>query len=577
MITAALYLSRRSLVNATWRRLRRLREPKYLVGFVVGLLYFWWFLYRPRGTRPAPAFAAALVDQLVPLGALALAVLLLVGWIAGSSETPFSFSLAETQFLFTAPLTRRQVIAFKVLRSQTSLLLSAILSVLLFSGFHFTASRLMRMGGLWLVYATLQLNFAAAAFARANLTDHGLTGWRRRAGLVLGAAVVVGLGWWGVRQALPGIAAAFSDDPAQGAAALGGALRGGVLGVLLWPLRALLGPLFAATPAAFVAALPAALLVLAAHYVWVVSSALSFEEVAAEAAEKTARRIDAMRRGRGLETPLPSRVRRPALLRLAPTGPPARAILWKNLTGLARTNRPRTLVFLAIFAVAVAGSLGSRAFTPLDWLATFALIFGGYAMVFGPFIVRFDLRRDLELVDVLKSAPVRGRDVVAGEILSPVVAVTAFVWAFALIAYAATLPRVTGLPPLGPRTAILVAALAAVPAFCGLLVTYQNAVVLLFPAWAAIGPDRATGVEALGQRILVMVGGWLALLVGLLPGAVVAAVVAGLLQVAGVPLVWGVAAGVVGGVVTVGCAIAFAVTWLGRVFDRLDPAAAGLS
>jgi hypothetical protein len=560
------------------RRVRRLREPKYLVGFAVGLLYFWWFLFRPRGTRvPAAGFATALVDQLLPLGALALAVLLLLAWIAGSSETPFNFSLAETQFLFTAPLTRRQVIAFKVLRSQTSLLFSAILSVLLFSGFHFTAARFMRMGGLWLVYATLQLNFAAAAFVRANLAEHGLTGWRRRAGLVLGVAVAVGLGWWGLRRALPGIAAAFSDDPALGAAALGRALRGGVLGVLLWPLRALLSPLFARTPADFVAALPGALLVLVAHYVWVVSSALSFEEVAAEAAEKTARRIDALRSGRGLETPLPSRVRRPALLRLAPTGAPARAILWKNLTGLARTNRPRTLIFLAIFAIAVASTLGTRAFTPFDWIAVFAAIFGGYAMVFGPFIVRFDLRRDLELVDVLKTAPVRGRDIVAGEILSPVAAVTAFVWTFALIAYAAELPRVTGLPPLGERTAMFLAALAVVPAFTGLLVTYQNAVVLLFPAWAAIGPDRATGVEAMGQRILVMVGGWLALLVGMVPGAVLAALVAGLLQAVGVPLVWGIAVGVVGGAATVAVAILLAVTWLGRVFDRLDPAAAGLS
>ena len=542
------------------------------------MLYFWWFLFRPRGNRvPSAGFATALLDQLLPLGALALAVLLLLAWIAGSSETPFNFSLAETQFLFTAPLTRRQVIAFKVLRSQTSLLFSAILSVLLFSGFHFTAARFMRVGGLWLVYATLQLNFAAAAFVRANLAEHGLTGWRRRAGLVLGVAVAVGLGWWSLRRALPGIADAFSDDPAMGAAALGRALHGGVLGALLWPLRALLGPLFARTPGAFAAALPGALLVLVAHYSWVVSSALSFEEVAAEAAEKTARRIDALRSGRGLETPLPSRVRRPSLLRLAPTGSPARAILWKNLTGLARTNRPRTLIFLAIFAIAVASSLGTHAFTPLDWIAVFAAIFGGYAMVFGPFIVRFDLRRDLELVDVLKTAPVRGRDVVAGEILSPVAAVTALVWTFALIAYAAEVPRVAGLPPLDERTAMLIAALAVVPAFTGLLVTYQNAVVLLFPAWAAIGPDRATGVEAMGQRILVMVGGWLALLVGMLPGAVLAAVVAGLLQAVGVPLAWGVAVGVVAGAATVGVAILLAVTWLGRVFDRLDPAAAGLS
>jgi uncharacterized membrane-anchored protein YitT (DUF2179 family) len=133
-----------------------------------------------------------------------------------------------------------------------------------------------------------------------------------------------------------------------------------------------------------------------------------------------------------------------------------------------------------------------------------------------------------------------------------------------------------GLPSVSERTAILIAAIAMVPAFTALLVTYQNAIVLLFPAWAAIGPDRATGVEAMGQRILVMVGGWLALLVGMVPGAVLAAVVAGLLQALGVPLVWGIAVGVVGGAGVVALVVALAVTWLGRVFDRLDPAAAGI-
>jgi hypothetical protein len=34
--------------------------------------------------------------------------------------------------------------------------------------------------------------------------------------------------------------------------------------------------------------------------------------------------------------------------------------------------------------------------------------------------------------------------------------------------------------------------------------------------------------------------------------------------------------GVVGGAATVAVAILLAVTWLGRVFDRLDPATAGL-
>ena len=36
MIGAALYLARGSLVNGLRRRVRRLRQPKYLAGFAVG-------------------------------------------------------------------------------------------------------------------------------------------------------------------------------------------------------------------------------------------------------------------------------------------------------------------------------------------------------------------------------------------------------------------------------------------------------------------------------------------------------------------------------------------------------------
>ena len=48
MISAALYLSRRSLANATRRRLARLRQPKYLIGFALGVLYYYWLIARPR-------------------------------------------------------------------------------------------------------------------------------------------------------------------------------------------------------------------------------------------------------------------------------------------------------------------------------------------------------------------------------------------------------------------------------------------------------------------------------------------------------------------------------------------------
>jgi len=180
MIGAALYLSRRSFANAMRRRLARLRQPKYLIGFVAGLLYFYWLIVRPGGQRPA---GATLFPGLEGLGeamvVAGIAAVVLSTWIFGRAETPFTFQLAETDFLFTAPLTRRQVIQFRLLRTQLPLLMSALFSVLLFSRGHVNAALPLKVAALWLLYLTLQLHYAGAALLRGSLTQQGWTGVRR--------------------------------------------------------------------------------------------------------------------------------------------------------------------------------------------------------------------------------------------------------------------------------------------------------------------------------------------------------------------------------------------------------------
>ena len=42
MISALLYLQFHSIKNRTVMRLRRLKQPKYLLGGIVGGLYFYW-------------------------------------------------------------------------------------------------------------------------------------------------------------------------------------------------------------------------------------------------------------------------------------------------------------------------------------------------------------------------------------------------------------------------------------------------------------------------------------------------------------------------------------------------------
>ena len=89
-----------------------------------------------------------------------------------------------------------------------------------------------------------------------------------------------------------------------------------------------------------------ALLLLGLHYVWVIRSDTAFEEAAAETSLRRAR----ARGRRGARPAGYSAHRRlPALLRLAPLGWPAGAILWKNVLAVVRARRTRATagVFLA--------------------------------------------------------------------------------------------------------------------------------------------------------------------------------------------------------------------------------------
>ena len=573
MIAAALYLARCSLVNGLRRRVRRLRQPKYLVGFAVGLLYYYWLFIRPRGQSGAGMIHGSAGEVVAMLG---LASLIVSGWLFGSSRSPLVFTPAETHFLFTAPLTRRQVLDFKLLRSQLALCLSSLLSVLLFSGGHFPATRVLRVLGLWLVFATLQMHSGVTALVRQSLEEHGITAVRRRLGAFVLVAGLAGAAALALRGQLGALQEAFADSETLGFDTLNAVLHRGVLGVITWPLAALVRPALAPNFAAFAARLPAALLVVTVHYVWLIRSSIAFEEVAVESAERMASRIAAWRSGRRPPPPAGAAKRaRPPLTRLAATGDPVRAIAWKNVQAEWRGSGVRLPVLIAIGVIVVAwvASLGEEAGTGLQVLAVMFLALGGMAVVFGPYALRNDLRSDLQLSDLIKTYPLRGADLVAGEVLGPVIILTVVVWGCLLAAFASSL--VFDVPGFGvsQRVAALLAAAIAVPAFLGVATLIQNAAVLFFPAWITVGPARGAGVEMIGQRLLTMVGSQVLFVVALIPAAIVGAVAVAAGGLVGMSGVWLAVPGAAALTATLVFETKLAVAWLGRVFERSDPAA----
>src|SRR5699024_9699073 len=137
---------------------------------------------------------------------------------------------------------------------------------------------------------------------------------------------------------------------AEGADALVPSLRRALehpgLGSLLAPFRAAMAPLAAPTTAAWAAAMPPALAVLALHVAWVVARRGRFRQVAVQTPRSGSDRA---------RYPVWS----PTLTRLRPRGRAALALTWKNVAAVARQRRA-AVIFAGAVAVALAAVLAGR-------------------------------------------------------------------------------------------------------------------------------------------------------------------------------------------------------------------------
>src|SRR5215470_4731901 len=108
MLSASLYITLCSARNRLLVRLRRLREPRYLVGAVVGVAYLYFAIFarragrpprRPNGDDRAP-FEVISAWQTVgaPLVGLAMFSLAILAWVLPARPGLLEFSRAETVF-----------------------------------------------------------------------------------------------------------------------------------------------------------------------------------------------------------------------------------------------------------------------------------------------------------------------------------------------------------------------------------------------------------------------------------------------------------------------------------------------
>ncbi len=530
MVGASSYIAWCTAKNRALVRLRRLREPRYLLGAVAGVAYFYFAVFARAGRPPGRPGRGRQADRGVDLGAafqiagtsmagLIVLTLSLVPWLFPSRSKLLEFSQAEREFLFTAPVSRRELLIHRLIRSQVgSIIASALVGI--FAAPIAGIARLRLAVGFWLLAITINIYGAAVSLTRARWRSPSAmirrTAWLP-VGLLVTALLVVVTAV--ARQLIAQPPAGQSDAFVQ----MARVISTGVPRVILWPFVALVRPPFSGSPAAFVPALASALVVLAAVTAWMLLSDRTFDDVAGEGGdaqtETAGADVSAARAATGS-------------LALSLTGRAELALFWKGATEALRAiniKSWRLLPPLAGVLIAVVGAsfgvVGAKRMRgPSAILTALGCIVAAVATVFGPQMLRLDLRNDFTHLDLLKSWPLRAADVIRGEMAWPAAAVSAIACG-AIAAAAAFSGSAMPTVRLVDRWSVALAVMLAAPALIAAQYVVHNAATILFPAWVQLGKQRTRGIDAMGQRLIMLAAVLVSLVVFAVPGAIAAGVV----------------------------------------------------
>ena len=561
---AFLYLISRSARNRLLFQIQRARNPRYGVAILVAAFYLWAFLIRPTRvglgqiflTRPGETIATLLL--VITLGG---------AWVFGSDMLALAFTQAELSMLFPAPLSRRALIGYKLYRAQVAVLINALVWVFVLRRGGTALAAPLRAISIWLLFSTLSLHRLGAALVRSSWRQHGRAGARRNVWSIGFFTVVTLLLVAGTilhRRELLG-----THDAGEFFAALSDVFSRRPASIGLAPFHLIVAPTFAVGASVWAATVLPALGMFALHVVWVLRTDTAFEDAAIEASAERSRRLEAFRSRRSMGQVVAPKAATKTI-RLASGGRPAAAIFWKNILCLRRTIELRLLVGPGVMALVMGGAASSGGSDPALFVAAAAVTFGVMLLVFGGRLIRNDLRHDMLNLPMLKTLPISARDLVVAEVASSAVPMAAIQVLLVVVAFVASLLTTAVEVPMGVRIGILVASPFAALALNGALLTIQNGLAVLFPAWMRLGATVNTGVEALGQNLITTMANLLSLAFALIVPLVVAFVAVRYLLLTGAVAT---ALTIVFTSAVLGLETYGVMNYLGRAFAKAEPQA----
>ena len=518
MIGTFLTVAFLTLKNRTLQRLRRLREPRYLIGAIAGAAYFWFFIFRRSmaahnsGSNPKLIIMKTLsVSPVVAdCAAVILLLLMITAWALPADSGGLEFTETEIAFLFPAPLRRRDILLYKIVRAQPQALFSALIMTVL--GWW-------RNGlfvGVWSAISVLGVYFTLVSLGRARLRLMHVGFLARLAGV---AVIVAGLVWI-AKSELSAINFRTLKNAPQVMNALSVPFHKPLIRTILFIPRLIASAAIPPSFAMLAISVPIVLALGVGFFFVAAGLNVSFEEASIAASQKKANRQQRVQ-GQRAGTFVMFR-RAPAPFKLGETGPIETAVVWKNMIALVRNSIAWVVVFAAVLAFMLGVALWSRETTAYTAIGSMLMFMSCFFPLMGPNVFSNDLRLDMPRLEVLKSYPITGERLIAAEIASPLLVISILEMLFATSA-----SIMMGMGDANKFTKFIatpqfiVAVLLLTLPICAVQLVIRNAIPVLFPAWAMRSKDEPRGFVAMGQRIVTLAGNLIVLAVALIPAAIV--------------------------------------------------------
>jgi ABC-2 type transport system permease protein len=500
MSSALFFLISRSYANSVLVKLRRLREPKYLIALFVGILWLGMAtmsLWLPRAGSRGPTMNP---EGALLIGALVLSLALLVmGWLSPISKGALNFSENEAAWLFAAPLGRGALFGYHFLKPQWGIF---ILSIFVAIWWHAKsgAPHGPAIVTVWLLWNLFTLhNFAMAVVWRDLEQRPIITGLLKLLATVAFLAIVILMGRVGLEAYQP--QASLASAPSLP-----------MLERLVSPIMVLLRPIAAQDwPSLFQSIGP--LLGLNLLCWWIIVSGKSpWVEVTLEAIVVREERLASMRSGRAWWRKPVVRTAQEELFPLPSHGPAWVGFLWKwglHTGGKGKlTSRFQWVIVLLIMVIAGALAVDLTLFNKAhgDLIILGALLYLGVGLP-GVFIIPAQitqrLRADLDHMDILFTLPTKPHQMLGGMLVGPLVQMVLIAWLVistvaAVCLLRPTFPQITpGVVASGWFAACLTIAVL-VPT-----VTFVHCwLVIVFPGWQPM--QRKPGIDNMGLGMLAM-------------------------------------------------------------------------